>query len=370
MTVTKTPAPNPAPTPMADLLARRIAKTGPISLAQYMSDCLLHPEHGYYTTRDPLGTEGDFTTAPEISQMFGELLGLCLAQAWIDQGSPAPFTLAELGPGRGTLMADILRATAAVPNFHAAMQITLVEASPTLREKQQELLTGFDITYVDTAADLPDQPLFLIANEFFDALPIRQFTRDAHGWCETQVGLIDDKLALGLSQPAPIAMLDHRLKDTKNGDVVELCPSCGPVVDEIARRISNHGGAAIAIDYGDWRSRGDTFQALENHTMVDPLARPGCADLTAHVDFEAISLEAQNAGIVASQMIPQGALLASLGIVQRAEKLSAQMDDVALDAHFSAFDRLTNADKMGLLFKAIALAPSAASLPPGFSVSV
>ncbi|MEM5475371.1 SAM-dependent methyltransferase [Pacificibacter sp. AS14] len=359
--------PKPTATPMAELLMRRISNTGPISLAEYMADCLLHPTHGYYTTRDPLGAAGDFTTAPEISQMFGELLGLCLAQAWIDQGCPAPFTLAELGPGRGTLMADILRATKAVPQFHASMQLTLVEASPTLRAKQQELLSGFDITYADTAADLPDQTLFLIANEFFDALPIRQFVRDPHGWRETQVGLIDDKLALGLSQPAPIALLDHRLDDTQDGDVVEICPSSAPIIDEIARRIAEHGGAAIVIDYGDWHARGDTFQALENHEMVNPLARPGCADLTAHVDFEALSIEAQNAGAYVSSMIPQGQLLAQLGIVERAENLSIHMQGEALENHIAAFDRLINADKMGLLFKAIAIAPKADMLPAGFA---
>lgn len=354
-------------TPMAELLARRISKTGPISLAEYMADCLLHPEHGYYTTRDPLGAEGDFTTAPEISQMFGELMGLCIAQAWIDQGRPAPFTLAELGPGRGTLMADILRATKAVPDFHAGLQITLVEASPTLQAKQKQRLAGFDVNWVNTVAELPDQPLFLIANEFFDALPIRQFVRDAKGWCETQVGLVDDVLTLGLSQPAPIALLDHRLEDTSEGDVVEICPSSAPVMDEIARRIAVNGGTAIVIDYGDWRARGDTFQALERHEMVDPLARPGAADLTAHVDFEALAREAEAAGATASHMVPQGELLAQLGIAQRAEKLSMTMDEAALKSHIAAFERLTSPDKMGLLFKAIAIAPNATLLPPGFT---
>jgi SAM-dependent MidA family methyltransferase len=353
-------------TPLADLFARRIAKTGPISLAQYMADCLLHPEHGYYTTRDPLGAEGDFTTAPEISQMFGELLGLCLAQAWIDQGCPAPFTLAELGPGRGTLMADILRATKAVPKMHAAMQLVLVEASPTLRAKQKDTLSGFDITWMDTVGELPDQPLYLIANEFFDALPIRQFMRDANGWCEAQVGLINETLTLGLSQPAPIALLDHRLADTEAGDVVEICPSSAPIIDEIACRIATHGGVGLVIDYGDWRSRGDTFQALQNHEMVDPLSRPGCADLTAHVDFEALSREAQSAGCAVSKMIGQGPLLARLGIAQRAEALAQTLNETELDLHFDAFDRLTNADKMGLLFKAIAIAPRLDLLPSGF----
>ncbi|RPE66400.1 SAM-dependent MidA family methyltransferase [Pacificibacter maritimus] len=355
-----------APTPLADLLARRIAKTGPISLAQYMADCLLHPDHGYYTTRDPLGRDGDFTTAPEISQMFGEVLGLCLAQSWVDQGCPAPFTLAELGPGRGTLMADILRATKAVPNMHTAMNVTLVEASPTLRDKQREKLSGYDVTWVDTVAKLPQQPLFLIANEFFDALPIRQFMRDEKGWREAQVGLIDETLTLGLSQPAPIALLDHRLNDTQSGDVVEICPTFASIIDEIAQRITTYGGSGIVIDYGDWHAIGDTFQAVENHEMVDPLARPGCADLTAHVDFEALALCATDAGCAVSQMIAQGPLLARLGIAQRAQALATKMSGTDLDLHFEAFDRLTNTDKMGLLFKAIAIAPRETLLPPGF----
>lgn len=354
-------------TPLYDLFSRRIAKTGPISLAEYMAECLLHPKHGFYTTRDPLGAQGDFTTAPEISQMFGELLGLCLAQSWIDQGCPAPFTLAELGPGRGTLMADMLRATSNIPSFHDAMQLVLIEASPSLRAKQKDALAGHNITWGDTAADLPDQPLFLIANEFFDALPIRQFVRDDKGWRETQVALIDDKLSLGLSQPAPIALLDHRLDDTTKGCVVETCPSAAPIIDEIAQRIAKHGGSAIVIDYGEWHSRGDTFQALEKHTMVDPLDRPGSADLTAHVDFEALANDAKNAGAHASMMIAQGELLARLGIVQRAEKLATHLTGSALESHIAAFDRLTNTEKMGFLFKAIAIAPNADLLPPGFS---
>lgn len=355
-------------TPLAEQIARRIAKTGPISLAEYMAECLLHPVHGYYTTRDPLGAQGDFTTAPEISQMFGELIGLCLAQAWIDQGRPTPFTLAELGPGRGTLMADVLRATKSVAGMHAAMRLCLIEASPTLRAVQADRLTGFAVDWIDSVADLPNAPLILIANEFFDALPIRQFSRHANGWCETQVGLIDGALGLGKSQPAPIALLDHRLADTADGMVVEVCPSITPIIDEIARRIAEHGGAALIIDYGDWHSRGDTFQALEKHESVDPLARPGCADLTAHVDFEVIAEAATAAGATASRMIPQGHLLGRLGIVDRAQALATKLSGAALDDHILAFERLTSEDKMGLLFKAIAIAPSQDHLPSGFDL--
>lgn len=352
-------------TALTDILMRRIAQTGPISLAEYMAECLLHPEHGYYTTRDPLGAAGDFTTAPEISQMFGELLGLCLAQNWLDQGAPARFTLAEIGPGRGTLMADILRATRAVPGMHAAMQIHLIEASPTLRAAQKDRLSDYEVTWCDQVSDLPDAPLWLIANEFFDALPIRQFTRKGDGWAETQVGLQDGTLTLGLAAPAPLAALAHRLSDTTDGDVVELCPAAAPIVTEIATHLKQ-GGAAIFIDYGDWRSLGDTFQALEAHKSVDPLAHPGHADLTAHVDFEALSLAARSAGVAASQMLPQGALLARLGIAARAEALARNLSGTALKSHESAFDRLTSPSEMGTLFKALALAPAPDFLPPGF----
>ncbi|MFT5744593.1 MAG: NADH dehydrogenase [ubiquinone] 1 alpha subcomplex assembly factor 7, partial [Paracoccaceae bacterium] len=170
-------------TPLGDILIKRVRATGPMTLADYMGECLLHPEHGYYTTRDPLGAVGDFTTAPEISQMFGELIGLCLAQAWMDQGAPASFALAELGPGRGTLMADALRATRGVSGFHDAAQVHLIEASPTLRAAQAKIVPH--ATWHDSVATLPDLPLFVIANEFFDALPIRQFRRHANGWQET-----------------------------------------------------------------------------------------------------------------------------------------------------------------------------------------
>ena len=353
-------------TALAHLIAARIARNGPITLAEYMSECLLHPEHGYYTTRDPLGAGGDFTTAPEISQMFGELLGLSLAQAWLDQGAPTRFTLAEIGPGRGTLMADILRATKGVPGFHGAMNLYLVEASPTLRAAQKNKLADNAVTWVDNAADLPSAPLLLVANEFFDALPIRQFTREAAGWSETQVGLSGEKLVLGRGNAVPLAALAHRLDDTKAGDVVEICPAAAPIMAEIAGRIARHGGAAIVVDYGDWRSLGDTFQALENHQPVDPLARPGQADLTAHVDFEPLAQVAQAEGAAASQMIPQGLLLARLGIEARAETLARSLSGAALDSHVAAFDRLTSPDKMGTLFKAIAVGPTPTLLPAGF----
>ena len=351
-------------TALAGILAARIAAAGPMSLADYMAECLLHPRHGYYTTRPPFGAEGDFITAPEISQMFGELLGLCLAQAWLDQGAPARFTLAELGPGRGTLMADLLRATRGVPGFHAAARVVLVEASPRLRQVQRATLGAHPAEWVDGADSLPDAPLFLIANEFFDALPIRQFTRVGDGWSETMVGLEGTRLTLGRAPPAPLALLSHRLADTREGDVVEICPAAGQVMADISARIATHGGLALVVDYGGWISRGDTFQALRSHAFTDPLAAPGEADLTAHVDFAAL---AQAARPCATRYTTQGALLTRLGIAARAERLAAGLTGPALAAHRAAARRLTDPQEMGELFKVLAVFPPTAPPPPGFA---
>lgn len=361
-----TPDSAPAQTPIAQIVLRRIAQTGPITLAEFMGECLLHPTHGYYTTRDPLGAQGDFTTAPEISQMFGECLGLCLAQSWLDQGAPKRITLAEIGPGRGTLMADILRATRNVPGFHAAIDIHLIEASPSLRAKQRDALTGYKVTWATDIDALPDAPLWLVANEFFDALPIRQFTRRAPGWAETMVSAREGTLVLSQGHPSPLGMLEHRLADTSEGDVVEICPAARPIMAQIATRIATHGGAALVVDYGGWHARGDTFQALEAHEPVDPLARPGMADLTAHVDFEALAQAAKDAGAHASGMVPQGLALGRLGIEQRAQALAQTMDETTLSNHFRAFERLTSHAEMGTLFKMLAIGPSPDLLPPAF----
>ncbi len=351
-------------TPLALLLVRRISAGGPITLADYMAECLLHPSHGYYATRDPFGAAGDFTTAPEISQMYGELLGLCLAQSWLDQGSPVPFTLAELGPGRGTLMADALRATRAVAGFHAGMRLCLLEASATLRGVQAATLAAYAVEWLPDVGALPDAPLFLIANEFFDALPIRQFIRDGEGWAETVVGVADGHLRLGRNAPVPLGLLDHRLADTTDGDIVEVCPAATPIVAQIGAVIAAHGGAAMIVDYGGWRSGGDTFQALRDHNFADPLAEPGQADLTAHVDFEALAHSAAPARAV---FTTQGALLTALGIQARSARLAAQLQGERLASHLAALHRLTSATEMGQLFKVLALHPAASLPPPGIA---
>ncbi len=333
-----------------------------MTIADFMSECLLHPTLGYYTARDPLGAGGDFTTAPEISQMFGELLGLALAQSWLDQGAPSRFVLAELGPGRGTLMADVLRATARVPGFHAAAALHLVEVSPALRAEQARLLPG--ATWHDSVGDLPDDaPLFLLANEFFDALPIRQFLRDGPGWRERVVGLADDRLAFGLTAAAPLAALEPRLADTEDGDLVELAPALPALAAEIGRRIAGNGGAALIVDYGSWGGLGDSFQAVAAHRKVDPLATPGAVDLTAHVDFAALARAIAPAAHAA--LTPQGVFLERLGIAARAEKLAAALGGAARDNHLAAHRRLTHPEEMGNLFQVLGIHPAHASPPPG-----
>ena len=350
-------------TALERLLIARIEAGGPITLAEYMAECLMHPEHGYYSTRDPFGAAGDFTTAPEISQMFGEVLGLCLAQSWLDQGAPARVTLAELGPGRGTLMADILRATTRVPGFHAAVQVVLVEASPTLRAVQARVLADHGPIWVDQLDCLPEQPLFLIANEFFDALPISQFQREEAGWCQRLVGVTDGALAFGLSAALPPQAVGPRFAADPPGTVVELCPAVPEIAGVIRARIGAHGGVAIVIDYGGWRSKGDTLQSLRQHVPVHPLAHPGEADLTAHVDFEALALAF---GPPHTGLTDQGTLLRRLGMDQRMARLAGGLTGMALDSHLAAHRRLTDPAEMGSLFKAIAFHPSGTAAPQGF----
>lgn len=351
-------------TPLHDIVLRDIRANGPLTIAQYMTTCLFHPQHGYYTQSTVFGRGGDFITAPEVSQMFGELIGLALAQTWLDMGQPSRFILLELGPGRGTLMADILRATQAVAGFHRAMIPTLYEASPKLRQIQKQTLQGYPITWISDLDQLDDAPLFCVANEFFDALPIRQFQRKGDQWHERIVGAQNDTLSMGLTK-TPVALPDliNRLGDTADGDIVELCPQAGPICAQIGQHIETHGGLALIFDYGDWRSLGDTLQAVQNHAYCDPLQAPGQADITAHVDFEALAAATPSAH---SRVTPQGVWLERLGITARAQALAQRLTGAALDQHIQAHRRLTHPDEMGTLFKVMALFPQSAKHPVGF----
>ena len=351
-------------TPLHEIIGRRIRAEGPMPVAEYMALCLAHPEHGYYTTRDPLGRGGDFTTAPEISQMFGEMIGLWLAQAWMDRGSPDPFILAELGPGRGTLMADALRAAARVKGFTEAADVWLVETSPALRRKQWEALGVHQPHWADDVAGLPEGPLFLIANEFFDALPIRQFVVSDGTLRERMVGLDGDALTFGLSPPVTAEEMPEGAED---GAVYESCPQGRAIASAIGERLAAHGGVALAIDYGHAtpRASGDTLQAVRDHAYADPLDAPGEADLTAHVDFLALAKAAEAGGVKAWGVHGQGALLDWLGIRVRAAMLAKKQPDRA-DEIQAALARLTETTAMGTLFKALALSGDDIP-PPGFA---
>ncbi|MEQ8388643.1 MAG: SAM-dependent methyltransferase [Alphaproteobacteria bacterium] len=360
--------PAPPPTPLARLLAARIRETGPMSLADFMAEALFHPAHGYYTNAEIFGRAGDFTTAPEISQMFGELTGLWLAAQWLAQGARDAPQLIELGPGRGTLMDDMLRATRIVPEFQDKATVHLVEASPRLRDRQRETLAGHtgrlalhwhdSLSAIDEAAG----PLFLIANEFFDALPIHQFELTPSGWRERMVGLTDSGdgfrfgLAPGESRFAPLLPPAEaaRAGGGPTPVIAEFCPAAVTIGGDIARRIRNAGGAALIIDYGYAAPAfGDTLQAVRRHAFADPLATPGEADITAHVDFSRLASAAAAEGARALGPVGQGAFLDRLGLRERAEILAKSGDaDVLAQA-----DRLAAPGEMGTLFRALAILP-------------
>lgn len=342
-----------------------IAAEGPLTVAQYMQMAL----SAYYGGRDPLGAAGDFVTAPEISQIFGELVGLWLVQVWEDAGRPAKLRLVELGPGRGTLMADLWRAARVRPGFHAAASVHLVETSPALRAKQQAALADVPVVWHAALGEVPaDAPLFLVANEFFDALPVRQFVFAEGGWRERCVGLdAAGGLAFRLS-PAPTALVvtPHR-PAPRDSDVIEICPAAENIVRDIAARIAARGGAALIADYGhDGRGYGDTLQALREHAFADPLQYPGAADLTAHVDFAALAVAARQEGAEAMGPIDQGAWLSALGIAARAEALSRARPDQAGEIAV-AVRRLTAPEAMGRLFKVMAIAQSGSAPMLGFA---
>lgn len=352
---------------LGDLVRDEIRAHGPMGVARYMALALGHPRHGYYATRDPLGAAGDFTTAPEISQVFGELVGLCLGQAWLERGAPAPALLVELGPGRGTLMKDALRALGrALPPAEAAFAVHLVETSGPLRARQRAALGGRP-TWHERLEDVPEGPLFLIANEFLDALPVRQFVRRGGRWAERRIDVdgagrlaFVEAPAAGPGTPAP------GRREPAEGAVHEQAPAREAVVAGIARRIAGRGGLALLVDYGDAPigATGDTLQAVRGHRSVSPLDEPGTADLTTQVDFAALRRAAEAAGAAALGPLPQGAFLEALGAGARTEALIRAGGDAA--SLRGALRRLTAPDAMGTLFKVMALARPGDPPPPGF----
>ena len=347
---------------LAERFRRLIRTTGPLPVSRYMGESNAH----YYATRDPLGLDsgdsgGDFTTAPEISQMFGELIGLWLTDYWARAGSARDAAYVELGPGRGTLAQDALRAMASQglrPAVH------LLEGSPALRAKQAQALP--QAQFHDTLDTLPDDaPLLVVANEFFDALPVRQLVRTDGGWRERMVALDGEEFVFAAG-PSPIDdAVPETMRDAPAGTVIETCPAAAALLGELARRIALQGGAALIVDYGHLSPRtGSTLQAVKAHEKIGVFDAPGAMDLTAHVDFAQAADIASRAGL-ATASATQGAWLAAMGIDMRAAALSARHPDRA-DAIAAARDRLVGLDAMGELFKVLAIMPRDGPRGAGF----
>jgi len=337
-----------------------IATSGPIPLARYMALCLGDAEFGYYTSREPIGAAGDFVTAPEISQMFGELIGLWCAVTWRQLGAPAPVHLVELGPGRGTLMKDALRAIKAEPEFSTALTPHLVETGARLRALQQQALAGTPAVWHDDLTTLPPGPLLLLANEFFDALPAQQFEKCEDGWRERLVTYRDGGFHPLLAETA--SSLD---RPGEIGDVFEVAPARSRYMADIAARLNGHGGAALIIDYGHTESaNGDTLQAVRAPRAQSIYAEPGLADLTSHVDFEALREAAT--GLETHGPVTQANFLCSLGIEARASLLQRNASVQQAKDITTALQRLLDPGQMGQLFKVVAMTPAGSPPPAGF----
>ena len=351
---------------LAQRLRERILEAGPLTVAEYMTLCLHDRADGYYATRPQLGEAGDFITAPQVSQMFGELIGLWAVDLWDRLGRPAPFRLVEVGPGDGTLMLDALRATRLVPEFLAAGELWLVEPSGPLRALQERRLTEGAPRWVAALDQVPaGAPLILVANELLDCLPPRQFVRTGEGWAERRVGLdAEGRLAFGLA-PAPNGF--EPPFEAEAGAVVEVSPAQAALGAAIGARIAHDGGAALLIDYGrDQPGPGDTLQALKRHTKVGPLETPGEADLTVHADFPAVVAAARSAGAATTPIRSQAAFLQALGIEARAAALARARPDRA-ETLARQLARLTSPEEMGVLFKAVAIHTPGLGVP-GFDL--
>ncbi len=341
-------------------LVERIRETGPMTVADFMASCLYDPDDGYYATRPSIGGKGaDFVTAPEVSQMFGELIGLWCAHEWDALGKPA-LNFIELGPGRGVLMQDAWRATQRIEGFHDAANIVFIETSAPLREEQGERVPLAE--WGERLEDAPPGPSLIIANEFLDCLPIRQFMRGDTGWHEKLIGLDDaDQLVFGLSAALPAAD-----DDVREGAVREIAPGLDALIYEIEQRLHAAPGRALFIDYGYIAPEGaDTLQALKRHTKVDPLEAPGEADLTAHVDFARVAHLAREAGLQVHGPMTQGVFLKALGIDLRVEMLTKANPSLGPRVAREA-QRLTHEDEMGALFKVICLSSPDLPAPAGF----
>ncbi|MGE0046276.1 MAG: class I SAM-dependent methyltransferase [Hyphomonadaceae bacterium] len=346
---------------MREKLIRQIEHTGPLTVAQFMAAALYDPEHGYYVNEPNIGEAGDFITAPEVSQMFGELIGLWRAHEWETIGKPDPIQLIELGPGRGTLAADARRAARIAPDFNAAARYAFIESNAAFQKMQRDAMAPDGVWHV-ALNEIPEGPSLIVANEFFDCLPIRQFIRKGGAWRERLIGAGESGLAFGLAREA--VALASLPRDVEEGAIYELAPALQTWVEQIAARITQHKGRALIIDYaGDgW---GDTLQSMRAHKRISPLEAPGESDLTAHVDFAAMARLAEAAGLAVHGPVAQGAWLKALGVEARAARLVRdnpdQAENIARDLH-----RLTDEAEMGVLFQVLCLSHPALPAPAGF----
>jgi NADH dehydrogenase [ubiquinone] 1 alpha subcomplex assembly factor 7 len=348
-------------TPLEEIICAMIADDGPMPLDRYMGLCLGHPQHGYYMSRDPLGVLGDFTTAPEISQVFGELVGVWCVQAWQMIGAPWRFSLVELGPGRGTLMKDILRATRKVPGFSEAAKVQFVETSPVLRRAQADAVDKAE--WHATITTLPGRPSIIVANEFFDALPVKQYEEKDGVVRERVVGLRDGTLALGLSE-------DTGLTSFGKDGVFEISPARLEAATALGQLISQHDGAALVIDYGHRKSSmGDTLQAVKGHAFCSILATPGEADLTSHVDFEQIAVGFRHGKALPHGATTQGTFLSAMGLSLRTDALARGLADGAKEDFLKGAKRLADDTEMGHLFKVMAVTRTGVPAPYPFEDS-
>ncbi len=349
--------------PLFKLIVDEIVAKGSMRLDRFMDLALGHPVHGYYMTRDPFGRAGDFTTAPEISQMFGEVIGALFVEIWRQMGAPAPFHLLECGPGRGTLMADMLRVMSkSAPDMLAAVNVHMLEMSPVLKARQAEALAVYNnVTWHEHLSTVPaDAPLLMIGNEFLDALPIRQFIMTAEGWRERAVG--EGLQFVEIETPdAPL------YRGAKPGEIYELAPARTKFMQEIFKRLKTQGGYSLWLDYGYTKpGPGDTLQALRGHKYVPVLEDPGQADITAHVDFAVLAAAAKAADLCSHGPVTQGEFLQDLGIEARAAALSVKASPVQQDDIEKALHRLTHSDEMGALFKVIGFSSGYDFNAPGF----
>jgi NADH dehydrogenase [ubiquinone] 1 alpha subcomplex assembly factor 7 len=358
--------------PLEAEIRRRITLSGPISVMQYMTACLTHPSLGYYVTQEPLGATGDFTTAPEISQMFGELLGLWAGSVWRQMGSPSPVRLVELGPGRGTMMQDALRAAHVLPEFRAAVAAHFVEISPVLEQRQRQFVGGLGVpfTWHQTLEEVPEGPAIILANEFFDAMPVHQAVMCADGWHERVVKIDDDqRLRFSIARD-PIPLFEQLLPRGMRAQIGEIFEwRSDQTALELGLRVKRSEGAALVIDYGHAKSApGDTLQAVGKHQYADPLVAPGLVDLTAHVDFQALVEAAESMGACAHGPIEQGDFLRRLGIASRAVALKSTAPPNKMREIDNAVERLIghSGRGMGRLFKVIALGHPKLGPLPGF----